>query len=508
MISRCLKLAKRTWTYYEPSFAADKVCPLNPVWPWGGHRAFAYDLVRWMRPKRIAELGVHWGTSFFTFAQAIKDGRMAKHCELIGVDTFEGEEHAGKYGPEVFETVNKIIKNSYPRLSITLHRCYFRDALEHVEDASIDLLHIDGLHTYEAVKDDFETWLPKVAPEGIVLFHDVEPDKEYGSAEYWKELMETFPGFAFSHSWGLGVLFPKGESRLDALKKMGLDDKILLYQYKADAMRKAIEVRDLGDMATTRMEGLNKQSTLIAQLKTKQDESHRFIEEQRQRIKTMAEESAQREKTINQLQEQIRTMQLEHSQTVAAHREQLQDVESRLAVVQARWKELSERLAEHQQAAGELRKARDALQVRNETLTEQAGQLESTLAGLQAEKAALTEQLKQAKAQQKTLEGRLGDMVEHLSALARSQARAVEHQQTTTTSLERFEKVFDQVLGEHEARLATLNKKFARLDTDSELLSIRAEYLEELVAAHRQMLAQLTQQAGSEQVDWLSGTTE
>lgn len=251
------------WTVSEPEFQADAVVPLNPVYPWAGHRNFAYDLVRWMRPGRIAELGVHWGTSFFAFAQAIKDGRFP--CELVGVDTFKGEEHSGEYGEEVFTAVGTVVDRFFRNQTIVLHRMFFSEALERVADGSVDLLHIDGLHTHEAARFDFLSWLPKLAPEGIVLFHDTAPSTGYGSANFWKEVSAEFPSFAFHHSWGLGVLFPKGEARLRVLRDMGLEDKVGLYTYKAEFRLAEIRIRDLTKMADQRHANLQDQARLIEQ---------------------------------------------------------------------------------------------------------------------------------------------------------------------------------------------------------------------------------------------------
>ena len=197
------------WRYNNPPFEVDQVHSALQESPWSGHRKFAYDLVSAVRPESIVELGAFVGASLFAFAQAIKDNNLT--TSLTAVDTWRGDEHAGYYGDEVYQFVNDIRSKVFPRQNIKLLRKTFLEARADVPDNSVSILHIDGLHTYEAVKEDFETWLCKMAPDGIVLFHDVATERDYGSVSYWAELSERYPSLTFHHSHGLGVLFPKGD---------------------------------------------------------------------------------------------------------------------------------------------------------------------------------------------------------------------------------------------------------------------------------------------------------
>ena len=171
---------------------------------WLEHAPFAYWLMGAARPSTVVELGTHNGYSFFTFCEAAV--RLGLDSRCYAIDTWQGDDHASFYGEEVFRDVSATAEQDYPAQAVLL-RGYFDDYVDTFDDGSIDLLHIDGRHGYDDVKHDFESWLPKVADGGIVLFHDVAVhDRDFGVWKFWDELAAQHPSFAFEHGNGLGVL--------------------------------------------------------------------------------------------------------------------------------------------------------------------------------------------------------------------------------------------------------------------------------------------------------------
>jgi len=175
-----------------------------PESAWLEHAPFAFWLVEALRPKLIVELGTYSGFSFFAFCQAVQSLNL--DTRAYGIDHWKGDEHTGFYGEEVFTAVNTHNELHYGSFA-RLVRSDFQQAVTHFDEHSIDLLHIDGTHTYEAVKSDYDQWRPRLADGGIVLFHDTNVrEREFGVWRLWQELIEAHKHFSFLHGHGLGVL--------------------------------------------------------------------------------------------------------------------------------------------------------------------------------------------------------------------------------------------------------------------------------------------------------------
>lgn len=189
---------------------------------WLEHIPFAFWLVGAHQPETFVELGTHYGSSYFAFCQGV--ARLGLTTRCYAVDTWKGDEHAGLYGEEVFRSVNAYNTSRYSSFS-RLVRSTFDEALNHFSDGSIDLLHIDGLHTRGAVSHDLERWLPKLSDRGIVLFHDSNVrERGFGVFKVIEELRKSYPCFEFTHGHGLAVV-GIGQKRMDLISRLFQADK-------------------------------------------------------------------------------------------------------------------------------------------------------------------------------------------------------------------------------------------------------------------------------------------
>jgi predicted O-methyltransferase YrrM len=190
-----------------------------PESAWLGHGPFMRYLIAEMKPKVFVELGSHNGFSYFAACEKAKELRYDH--KFYAVDTWEGDAHTGGFSSSIFQNV-KEQNFSYVKSS-TLMQTTFNQAVSQFEESSINLLHIDGLHTESAVTEDFENWLPKMRTDGVILFHDIcVRHQDFGVFKLWEKLKLNYSYLEFPHSYGLGVLF------LGKIPSKGLKDLVEL----------------------------------------------------------------------------------------------------------------------------------------------------------------------------------------------------------------------------------------------------------------------------------------
>ncbi len=216
-------IADQHATFIKPLFNLPAILPNSA---WSGHIPFLFTLFRMLRPATFVELGVHTGASLIAAATAASIYQLP--TQLVGIDTFLGDEHSGQYdGDSLYNGLLGYFARTFP--SVHLERSYFADALPRFPRHSIDVLHIDGLHTYEAVRQDFTTWFDRVSPTGVILMHDISVrERGFGVHLLWEELKGRLTTLEFPHSHGLGVvLLAPNDERMRPLAALARNDRAM-----------------------------------------------------------------------------------------------------------------------------------------------------------------------------------------------------------------------------------------------------------------------------------------
>jgi predicted O-methyltransferase YrrM len=170
------------------------------------------ELVAGLRPRVVLEIGTERGGTLFLFTRVADP-----NAKIISLDLPDGPFGGG-----------------YPRWKVPLYKSFARGGqriyllrrdshdprtLEEVErilgGEKVDFLFIDGDHTYEGVKRDFETYSLLVREGGIIAFHDIcphPPETKCEVSRFWDEVKQRYKYAEIVEDWnqkwaGIGVLY-------------------------------------------------------------------------------------------------------------------------------------------------------------------------------------------------------------------------------------------------------------------------------------------------------------
>lgn len=134
-------------------------------------------------PLHFVEVGSWKGKS--AAAMAVEIINSGKNIQFDCVDTWMGSpEHSDDINVrnnnlyDTFIANMKPVENYYRPIRLTSV-----DAAKLYHDKSLDFVFIDADHSYEAVKEDINVWLPKLKLGGILAGHDFNPATLHGGVE-------------------------------------------------------------------------------------------------------------------------------------------------------------------------------------------------------------------------------------------------------------------------------------------------------------------------------------
>ena len=166
-------------------------------------------------PATVLEIGTDKGGTFFLLSRVA-----APDALLLSLDLPVGRKSAY---PAWREPLYRAFRRERQRVELTRLDSHDPRTREKIRELlggrKLALLFIDGDHSYDGVKLDFEMYSPLVAGGGMIAFHDIVDRREAGACgvpAFWRELKQNRRHLEIvkdwqQGGWGIGVLPDVGE---------------------------------------------------------------------------------------------------------------------------------------------------------------------------------------------------------------------------------------------------------------------------------------------------------
>jgi len=164
------------------------------------------------KPKTMLEIGTAKGGTLFSITKILPND-----AKIISLD-MRGGSFGGGYAKWRTPLYKSFVSENQ-KLNLLLGDSHSEETLANIKhilgDEKLDFLFIDGDHSYEGVKKDFEMYSPLVRKGGLIAFHDIAEhkfDKTCRVSDLWEELKKKNKHLEIIESkeqglCGIGLIF-------------------------------------------------------------------------------------------------------------------------------------------------------------------------------------------------------------------------------------------------------------------------------------------------------------
>ena len=167
-------------------------------------------LIAAMKPKAVLEIGTAMGGTLLLMCR-LSDPK----ATIVSLDLPKEGFTYRRYRVPIFKSLTK----NGQKLHLLTADSHLEEVKNRVagllDGRSLDVLFVDGDHSYDGVRSDFEMYSPLVRRGGMVIFHDIvehSPDKCSEVSRFWNEIKQQHSHREIvedpAQGWaGIGILY-------------------------------------------------------------------------------------------------------------------------------------------------------------------------------------------------------------------------------------------------------------------------------------------------------------